>query len=81
MFNKKQNDAWCTSTKTNDHCSKDLVDHQGMFMTKASKNAPVVDVLHAVELEAREHLLGKTKMWWILYKKKPAACNENISNW
>ena len=49
MFNKKQNDAWCTSTKTNDHCSKDLVDHQGMLMTKASKNAPVIDVLHAVE--------------------------------
>ena len=27
-------------------------------MTKPSKNAPVVDVLHAVELEGREHLLG-----------------------
>ena len=34
------------------------VGHQGVFVTEATKDAPVVDVFHALEVKARQHLLG-----------------------
>lgn len=34
------------------------VGHQGVFVTEATKDAPVVDVFHALEVKTRQHLLG-----------------------